>query len=277
MGCARGAEPTQSPREFYGEELRIRREDAGMTQEQLGERAFCSGSLIAHYEAGRRKPPSDVAMRLDDALGTGTFFYRMRRTLNAVRFPDFFAAAAEAEQRATVIEEYAATLVPGILQTEAYARAVFRAYQPSRPPAEIDQLVVNRRGRARILDKAGQPRVWVILSENVIRAAVGGPAVMGDQVAALARLAQSGRVQVQVVPHGAGAHATMSSMLSLMRFAEEPDVAYVEALHTGWLEDDPATVQKYRYSYDLARAAALSLPASHHLLEAVAEEYARDH
>jgi transcriptional regulator with XRE-family HTH domain len=274
--CEEPQEP-QSTREFYGEELRRRREAAGLTQSALGEQVVCSPSLIAHFEAGRRKPRLEDARRLDAALGTDGLFVRMRRTLDTARFADHFQAAAEAEQLAIAIHEYAVSLVPGILQTEAYARAVFRAAQPNCTAKDVDKRVVNRMERARILEDPYCPAVWMILNENVIRARVGGPAVMAEQLRRIATLGRSGRVLVQVLPHSVGAHATMGSMLSLMRFSDAPDVAYVEGLYTGSLLDDPALVQRCKDAYDLARAAALAPEASLDLLESVAEEYENEH
>ncbi|GAA2238891.1 helix-turn-helix transcriptional regulator [Kitasatospora cystarginea] len=266
-----------SPGEFYGEELRRKRESGGLTQEELGERVVCSGSLIAHIEAGRRKPQADIAKRLDNVLGTDGFFTRMRRTLNTARFADHFAAAAELESQAVAIYEYAVSLVPGILQTAAYARSVFRGAQPNYAVADVDRCVVNRLERARILEDPGSPTVWAILNENVIRAVVGGPAVMAEQLHHISGLGRAGRILVQVVPHSVGAHATMGSMMSLMRFSDAPDAAYVEGLYTGSLIDDPALVQRYRDAYDLARAAALPPEASLDMLESVAEDYEHEH
>ncbi|HWM37292.1 MAG TPA: Scr1 family TA system antitoxin-like transcriptional regulator, partial [Streptomyces sp.] len=169
-------------RQKYGEELRRRREAAGHTQESLADEVICSPSMIAHIEAGRRRPQLDDAQRIDKHLGTDGFFERFLPTLDHAQFADHFEEAAEAEQQASVIEEYAVSLVPGILQTEAYARAVFQATEPYLPAEVIDKRVVNRRGRARILDDPTGPRVWAILSENVIRTVVGGPAAMAEQL-----------------------------------------------------------------------------------------------
>lgn len=271
-GRAERQEP-QSNEEFYGDELRRRREAAKLTQADVGDQVVCSPSLIAHFEAGRRTPTLEDAKRLDKVLGTDEFFVRMRRTLGKARFAEHFEEAAEAEQLATFIEEYAVSLVPGILQTENYARAVFRGFQPHSTAASIDKKVVNRLERARVLENLDTPRVWAILNENVIRAVVGGPAVMAEQLRHIASLGQSSRVLVQVLSHRVGAHATMNSMVSLMRFADAPDMAYVEGLHTGALTDDPSLVRRYRDAYDLARAASLPPEASLDLLESVAEDY----
>lgn len=270
---ARGA--SSDPRVKYGEELRLRREAAGLTQAQLGEMVILSPSMIAHIEAGRRKPNLDDARRLDQVLHTDGFFVRFLPTLNGKRFAEHFNDAAEAEQRAIAIYEYAVSLVPGLLQIDCYARALFQAQHANYVPEEVDRLVVNRLGRAEILRTPDSPAIWMILNENVLRAEVGGPPVMARQLRHVVDLARSGRVLVQVVPHSAGAHATMPSMMSLMRFEDEPDAVYVEGLYTGSFIDDPVMVQRYRDAYDLAKAAGLSPEASLSMIESVAKEYER--
>ncbi|GHJ35139.1 helix-turn-helix transcriptional regulator [Streptomyces sp. TS71-3] len=268
-----GQQAKKSPRQRYGEELRLRREAAGLTQVALGELVVLSPSMIAHIEAGRRKPQLEDARRLDRVLNTGGFFERYLDSLDVVEVADHFVAALEAEQTAIAISEYAVSLVPGILQTPAYAREVYRTSQPNPIPSEIDKLVVNRVRRAEILKDPLSPTMWFVLNENVIRTEVGGPKAMAEQLQHILALAHGGRILVQVVPRSSGAHACMNSMLSLMRFDDSPDLAYVEGLYTGNLIDDPAMVQKCKDAYDLARASALSPDASQDLLGKVAEEY----
>jgi transcriptional regulator with XRE-family HTH domain len=263
----------QDPRTAYGEELRVRREAAGLTQQALGEEVILSPSMIAHIEAGRRNPRPDDAKRLDRALGTDGFFVRFLPTLNVRRYAEHFSEAADAETRATVIGEYAVSLVPGILQVDGYARALFRAQHANYVPEEVDALVVNRLARAQILRDPAGPCVWTVLNEGVLRAEVGGPAVMARQLRHIAELGRSGRVLVQVVPYSVGAHATMISMMSLMQFEDEPEAVYVEALYTGTFIDDPAVVACFRDAYDLAKAAGLPPEASLALIESVAKEY----
>ncbi|WP_200804461.1 helix-turn-helix domain-containing protein [Actinacidiphila paucisporea] len=260
---------------MYGEELRVRREAAGLTQLALGEAVILSPSMIAHIEAGRRKPRRDDAKRLDRTLGTDGFFTRFLPTLEGRRYAEHFTEAADAETRAIAIYEYAVSLVPGLLQIGGYARALFEAQHANYVREEVDKLVVNRLVRARILSASNGPAVWVILSETVLRLVVGGPAVMAEQLRHIFELGRSGRVLVQVVPHSAGAHATMMSMMSLMCFEDEPDAAYVEGLYTGAFIDDPARVRAYRDAYDLAKAAGLSPEASLGVIESVAKEYDR--
>ncbi|MFE1959937.1 helix-turn-helix domain-containing protein [Streptomyces sp. NPDC059479] len=264
------------PRKHFGRELRIAREAAGLTQQQLGDCVVCHASLIAHFEAGRRMPRAEDAMRIDKALNTGGRFYRMLSILEEAKYAAHFREAAEAERLAIAIYEYAVSLVPGVLQTVEYARAVFWGFEANPNPKKIGELAVGRTERRRILDNPDTPLMWVILSENVLRTVVGGPAVMAEQLRDLARLMREGRIFLQVVPHSIGAHATMSSMVTLMSFDDAPDMAYIEGVFTGALFDDPTLVRRLRHAYDLTRAAALPPAASLALIESVAEDYEND-
>ncbi|MFF3749914.1 Scr1 family TA system antitoxin-like transcriptional regulator [Streptomyces sp. NPDC002018] len=264
------------PRKHFGQELRIAREAAGLTQQQLGEGVVCHGTLIAHFEAGRRMPTPEDAQRIDKVLGTGGRFHRMLRTLEEAKYAEHFREAAEAERLATAIHEYAVSLVPGMLQTVNYARAVFRSAHANPNRKKIDELVAGRTARREILENPDTPLMWVILSEAVLRTAVGGPAVMAEQLRDLARLMHDDRIFLQVVPHSVGAHATMSGMVSLMSFEDAPDMAYVEGIYSGVLLDDPYLVRRLQGAYDLTRAAALPPAASLALLESVAEDYEDD-
>ncbi|MFP8959941.1 helix-turn-helix domain-containing protein [Streptomyces nanhaiensis] len=270
-----GIDRPYSPQEFYGAELQRKRENKGLTQAQLGEMVVISPQMIAHFEAGRRKPRPEDACRIDQALGTDGFFERMRRSLDEGRFADHFAAAAEMEKLACVIKTYGASLVPGILQTEAYARAVFRAGTPVYTHKDVERRVTNRMERARILDDPNSPVLWTLLDESILRRPIGGRGVIAEQLEHVAEMGRSGRVRVHVLPFSTGAHALLESMVTLMRFTDAPPVAYVEGLRTGRVMDDPDMVEACQSAYDLALGDALSSEESLALLEAVSEEYKR--
>lgn len=269
-------EDNPQSRERYGEELRSRREAAGLTQEELSQRAIMTRTHIAHIEAGRRRPSADDARRLDQVLGTGGIFERFLPTLDGRKVAEHFEAAKEMEQQASVIRQYAATLVPGVLQTEAYARAVFQAGFPPKTDEECDKALVTRLGRARILDDPKSPVMWTMLDEAVLRRHVGGPAAMAHQLRHIAELGDRRRVRVHVLPFGAGAHALLESMVSLMWFEDLPPVVYVEGWNTGKVLDLPSVVQQGMAAYDLALGDALSHRQSLALIRSVAEEYERE-
>ncbi|MEV3971182.1 helix-turn-helix transcriptional regulator [Streptomyces sp. NPDC050698] len=265
----------RTPRQKYGEEMRLRRTAARLTQEELGDQVVCSPTLISHFEAGRRLPKPDDAQRIDRALGADGFFARWLEDLES-HYTDHFAAVAELEQLATHIQQFALSLIPGVLQTDDYARALFRSYRPNHTAEKLDELVVIRTQRRRILDGPAQPVVWTLLDEAVLRRRVGGPRVMAEQLHKVADLAESGRLRLHVLPYDVGAHALMQSLLTLMTFADSAPVAYVEGFQTGNLMDEPALVSACQTAYALALSDALSQQESLALVRAAAKEHAHD-
>ncbi|WSD69934.1 helix-turn-helix transcriptional regulator [Streptomyces sp. NBC_01591] len=205
-----------SPRALLGAELRRRRESAGFSQEELGLLLFVSGSFIGQLESGTRRMQLDQAQKLDEILKADGFFVRNCAAVKKSKYPDHFAEAAEAEAVAKAIREYAPLLIPGLLQTEAYARAVFRAYQPTAPEEEIDDLVAARLERGQLLAHPTTPQLWTVLDEAVLRRRAGSSAVMAEALHHLASLMRQHRVIVQVLPFSEGAHAAMGGGLKLM-------------------------------------------------------------
>ncbi|MFE9398409.1 helix-turn-helix domain-containing protein [Streptomyces flavidovirens] len=269
-------DPLSSPRALLGAELRHAREKAGLTQEELGQPLFVSGSFIGQLEAGTRRMMLEYAVKIDEILGTDGFFERNCTASTKSKYPDHFAEAAEAEAIATAIKEYAPLLIPGLLQTEPYARAIFRAYQPTATEETIDELVVGRLDRTRLLDDPTKPLLWVVLDEAVLRRKVGEPAVMAQALRHVAAMARRHRVIAQVLPFDAGGHAAMGGAIKLMTFEDAPPLAYLEGPGTGRLEDDPATVARHQLAYDLVGAIALSPKESLALIDSVAEDYAHE-
>ncbi|MEU7179831.1 MULTISPECIES: helix-turn-helix domain-containing protein [Streptomyces] len=269
-------DPSSSPRAMLGAELRHQREKAGLSQEQLGSPLFVSGSFIGQLEAGTRRMRMEYALRIDEVLKTDGYFERNCKAATKSKYPDHFAEAADAEAVAVTIKEYTPLLIPGLLQTEAYARAVFRAYHPTAPEEEIDELVSARLERAQILDNPTNPLFWPVIDEAVLRRSVGGPAVMAEALRHIASLIRRHRIIVQVMPFSAGAHMALEGPVKLMTFTDAPPLAYLQGLSTGRLVDDPAAVAQYELSYDLVGAIALSPEASLALIESAAEAFAHD-
>ncbi|WEH41164.1 helix-turn-helix transcriptional regulator [Streptomyces sp. AM 2-1-1] len=269
-------DPSSSPRAFLGAELRHRREAAGLTQEDLGAPLFVSGSFIGQLESGTRRMQLDQARRLDEILTKDGFFARNCAALQKSKYPDHFAEAAEAEAVAVEIREYAVLLIPGVLQTEAYAYAVFRGGLPTAPQERIDHLVRARLERSALLDDPTTPLFWAILDEAVLRRETGGRAVMAEALRHVVTLARTNRVIVQVLPFSAGSHTALEGSLKLMSFADAPPLAYLQGLGTGRLEDSPAAVRQYELTYDLLAASAMSPDASLAMVESVAEDYSHE-
>ncbi|MFJ6697356.1 Scr1 family TA system antitoxin-like transcriptional regulator [Streptomyces sp. NPDC091272] len=260
-------------REKYGKELKRRREEMGLTQEELSEITIISRTHIAHMEAGRRRPTLDDARRLDVALGRGNFFEEFLPTLDGKVVAEHFKEALEFEGQATAIREYAPKLVPGLLQTEEYAREVLNSGAAPKSNEERDKLLGTRLGRARIFDNFDSPLFWAMLDESVIRRPIGGPGVMCRQLRHIADLGDSRRIRVHVLPFSAGFHSLVEGLVKLMWFNELPPIAYTEGLKSGRVWEIPSVVRQCQVAYDHALGDALSHRKSLALLRSVAEDY----
>jgi transcriptional regulator with XRE-family HTH domain len=257
----------------YGQWLRAAREAKRWSQDELAAKAFMSRSMITAIETGRRFPSETDAMALDAALGTGDVLttFRPKRITGTV--PGWFEQAREFERQATFIREFAPCWVPGFLQTEEYARAVFDVGCPRGSAERRHKLLVSRLERAGLLDNPDTPEVWALMDEAVIRRPIGGYAVMAEQLEHLADLADSGRIRVHVVPFGPLPYPMMDGLASLMWFEDQPPVVYTEGVHVGFVHDDPATVTAIQAAYDQSLGEALALKPSVALIRAQAREF----
>ncbi|MGP8301876.1 helix-turn-helix domain-containing protein [Streptomyces inhibens] len=262
--------------EFWGSELKSRREGAGLTQEELSQQLFVSRALISRFESAERQPRLDTAIQIDEVLQTDGFFERLcRKLLEASPYTSYFAPVAELERLATKICEFEPMIVPGLLQTAAYTQEFVVAGNPFATDKDIEDVTCARLDRAAILNDATRPVYWTVLHEAVLRVPVGGPAVMAEELEHIAQLVRERKILLQVLPFAAGAYPLMGKSLRLMEFKDAPPTAYTEGAYSGNLLDDPAVVKRAQEAYDLFRAAALSPEASLTLIESAVEDYRR--
>ncbi len=195
----------QAAWEFFGTELKRRREEAGFTQSDLGSRVFVSGGYIGQFEQAIRKPQLDVAQRIDGVLQTEGFFERLwRKLIKEQPYTEYFAHAAELERLATKLCEHAPAVVPGLLQTAEYARAIYLSSNPLAADEYIEEMVRLRMDRTQLLKDATRPVYWAVLHETVLRVPVGGPAAMARQLDHIAAMIRERKALVQVLPFSAG-------------------------------------------------------------------------
>ncbi len=264
----RDLDPSASPLDYYGFELRRLREDAKLKQGQLGEIIYCTGSLIGQIETARKVPTRDFSERLDAALGTGGLFSRLAGLVLRSQLPPWFQPYAEMEARAAYISAFQAQVVYGLLQTEAYARAVLASGLPDR----LDELVAARMERHRIMRREVPPMVWVVLDEGVLHRPIGGWQVMRTQLAHLLSFRENRWVQIQVLPCAVGEHAGLTGSFNGLRFAHDPEIVYTEDLISGHMTANPDTVREAALRYAHLQAAALSVEDSAALIARVMEE-----
>ncbi|MET7615853.1 helix-turn-helix transcriptional regulator [Streptomyces sp. NPDC005408] len=273
MPAPKELDPSASLAALYGTKLRKLRVRAGWTQRELGGKVPIAHSRIAQFELGNETPPEDIDRKLDALLGADGDLTDLWGHVRRTPFPDWARTFMTYEAKANAMHKYMAHSVPGLLQTEEYAREVLRLGQPWCTEGEIEEKVAARMRRQDLLRTQRPPLFWAVLDEAVIRRPVGGSAIMRDQLARVVEAAKGPRVEVQVLPFAAGGHSAMGGSLTLLSFENAPDVAYLEAGHSGELVEDRAAVARHSYRYDLVHARALSPDASTALIRRAMEGF----
>jgi transcriptional regulator with XRE-family HTH domain len=268
---APGSDPARIGLSLFVDEMRAAREQAGWTQADLAAKASYSTSLIAMIETGERTPQRTLAIALDKAFGTPGTFLRMYERLRGVPFPAGFRPFTPYESQAKTLRSFEMVLVPGLLQTPAYARAVLST-RPDTSPEEVEELVRARLARQAVLGREDPPRMWVLLDEHVLRREVGGRAVMREQLEHLAALAQRQNITIQVIPYAAGPHSGLLGAFAIAEMDGLPSVAYVETATLGETVEDSPAVAQLTLTWDSLRSEALPGGASRELLTKVIEE-----
>lgn len=261
-------DPGASPLDYYGFELRRHREAAGLTQKQLGDIVNYTGSLVGQVETARKLPTPEFSERVDAALGTGGLLSRLVGLVMRSQLPAWFQQVAELQARATEIYSFEAQMVHGLLQTPAYARAVLGTLNQK----DLDDRTAVRLDRQRILEKEEPPLYWVVLFEAALHLEIGGPETMRDQLVHLLSFEGDSRVNIQVLPYSAGAHAGLQGSFDIYRFENDPTIVYTEGYGSGYPAANPDTVKDCSLRYDHLQAAALSLRDSAKLIRRVMEE-----
>jgi transcriptional regulator with XRE-family HTH domain len=255
-------------------ELKAQRELAGLTQEQLAKLMGYSASVIAKLETCRTIPSAQHADRADEALGTPGTFRRLRQAMINGGYEPWVRAFLDMEERATVLRNWESVVVPGLLQTEAYARGVLRGARPTDSDAAIEQLVAARISRQVIWEREDPepPILSAILGEAVLRQCVGDALVMREQLSRLVEAAENPRITIQVMPFSAAAHPGLLGPFVVASFENGPDAAYLDSVLDGQVSERRKQVAQARLLYDTLAREALSPGASTEMIMKVAEE-----
>lgn len=262
--------------QFYGNELRFKREEAGLTLEKLVDGSFFGITYLSEIEHGHRRMPVELAQHVDRVLKTDGFFQRRCEDVRRARqgaHAAYFAGVTEAETRARGISEWSGTLIPGLLQTRAYANALINSTHSLDTAEEAKAKIDARLRRARLFDNVKKPEYWVILHESLVHHPIIPAAEMAEQLDHIAALMQRRRIVAQILPWNGPTRALTDLPLFLMDFDDEPPLVYTEGPYHGQTIDDPPLVKQYFKAYDRLRAAALPPEASLTLIKKAAEEY----
>lgn len=270
----RDLDATRSPMAFFGAELRRARTAAGMSQDQLGRDLSFSGDLVGKVETCERAPTPGFAAGCDSVFPhlDGLFM----RLMELARrwdgpYPQWFRDWLDAEREASSLRWWEPMLVPGLLQTPDYARAILAA-GPDTIEDELEELVSARIERQGILDRPKPPELWVVLDEAVLYRLIGSRKIVYEQLLHLADASCRANITVQVVPGEAGAHAGLLGAFIVAGFESAPSIVYAETAVEGQTIEKPALVSKAALAFDRLRAEALPRGASRDLIGKVAEE-----
>jgi transcriptional regulator with XRE-family HTH domain len=280
--------PLVPPRRRLRAELRSSRQESGLTQEQVADAMDWSLSKVIRIEAGsvgistndlkallRLYKISD-ADRVTDLvtlarLARERTWWSMRRDILPAQLIQFI----EYEAAAAVYRGFQPLLVPGLLQTEEYARTVIHKFGPGQPLERLDSMVEVRMKRQELLDRADQPTLHFILDEAAIRRSVGGKTVMRRQIHHLIDVAAKQNLTVQVVPFSAGVHPGMLGPFVILQFPDpaDDDVLYLESARGDVIIRDVAEeVADYEETFEQLRKLSLGTDESLAYLGKVADE-----
>ncbi|MEV3855338.1 helix-turn-helix transcriptional regulator [Streptomyces sp. NPDC050095] len=260
-------------RGMFATEARRLRAEAGLSLTRVAESARCDKGYLSRIERGEKFPKEAVALALDEALGARGLLSKLWYLAVSGSVVDYARRFTELEARATKMHKFLPATIPGLLQTEAYARQLIRSGHPRVPERRIEEMVVARMARQQILRREQPPLLWVVLDEAVIRRPVGGSVVMAQQLELVVEAAGQLDVIIQVLPFSAGSHGLTGEALTLLSFAHGQDVAYSEGGFSGTLLESNSAVADYSFRYDLMRVKALTPEASIQLIRQAVEEY----
>jgi len=251
---------------FFGSELKRIREHAGVTQAVLAERTHYALATVSAYETARRIPPADFAERADKLLATDGILSRLQALVEQTAVLPWFRNRVEVERDAAEIREYESYQIPGLLQTEAYARAIISAGRPMLSPDTIERGVALRMTRQQILepdedlpvDLSSTPRVWAILEESALHRVVGSTEVMQEQREHLIKVAQIPSVTIQVISNNGGATCAYGRAFTILTpSCNGLPVVYLEDIRNARYVRDRDEVARYAVVFDHLRASAL--------------------
>jgi transcriptional regulator with XRE-family HTH domain len=246
---------------LVGAQLRRLRESRGITREEAGYVIRASGSKISRLELGR------VSFKERDIADLLTFYgvedaqqrealLELARDANTPGWwhdyddvlPSWFQTYVGLEEAASLIRSYEVQFVPGLLQTEDYARSVIVSGRPELRAEEVERRVNLRMARQKVLSRRNHPvQLWVVVDEALLRRPIGGTKVMRGQIQRLLELAERPNITIQIMPFRFGGHSAEGGAFSILRFPETdlPDVVYVEQLVSALYLDKREHVDRY--------------------------------
>ena len=271
---------------LLGAQLRRLREGAGVTRDDAGYHIRASGSKISRLELGRVSfkerdvsdlldlyhvdvPTKEKLVQLAAEANQPPWWQRYKEVV-----PNWFQVYVGLEEAAALIRVYEVQFVPGLLQTEEYARAVVVQGSPNLAPEEVDSRVALRMGRQELFVRDTPPRLWAIVDEAALRRPMGGREVLAGQLKRLIDAVSEPNITLQVMPFRYGGHAAEGGAFTIMRFPEAdlPDMVYMEYLTGAHYVDKPEDVEIYAAVMERLSVAGTSPEKTRDMLNDILKE-----
>ncbi|MEW2301691.1 helix-turn-helix transcriptional regulator [Streptomyces sp. NPDC006655] len=244
------------------------RKQARVTQEQFAEMASIHVDTVGSIEQGRLALQPDRAEQFDELLGTGGVLAVLVAKLPVrERIVQFAQGLVDHEQEAVGILSYESLVVPGLLQTRDYCRAVFGYRYPALGSETSEQWVDARMERQLVWQRERPPVGHFIIEESVLRRNVGGPEVMREQIRQILKYTEPVHMSFQIMPEDRTPHAGLGGPMVLLETPEHERLTYLEVQRVSFLVDDPDEVSDYHHKYGMLRSQALSPDESVRLLD----------
>ncbi|MFF2407040.1 Scr1 family TA system antitoxin-like transcriptional regulator [Streptomyces sp. NPDC058092] len=263
-----GVEPESSDSlKAFGEVVKAFRKRARLTQEQFAPRVRYSVPTVASIEQGRRFPPADFVERAEEVLDAfGTLRGAARHLSRRPGLASWFRQWAQLEAEAVSLYTYECRLIPGLLQTEAYARRLFVNQLPPLGDEQIEAQLAARLERQRLLRERPNTAYSFILEEGLFLRCTGGPAVTRDLIEHVLRQSELRNIEIQIMPQMRVDHAGLDGPIQLLETRDNKWLAYCEGQESGQLNSDRKVVSMLQMRYARMRSQALTLEDSTSLL-----------
>lgn len=262
-----------SPAQRFGVELRRQRERAGISQTELAKKLLTSQTSVSDFELGKKRPKREVAAELDGALtAEGAVLAAWDSVFREYEPPEWYRKLPELETRATEIQEYHPLLVPGLLQTDDYARASIKAGNSLARADYVRAKVRERADRQRLLDTEDPPMFRAVIDETVLRRRLGDDEIMRGQLDHLVEVSYRDALEVLVVPADTLDHPGLDSGFILLRVEETGVLLYQETRAGGGIVPEREKVDRHVSLMAELRGVALPPRESRRLIEKVRGE-----
>ncbi|MEU3618419.1 helix-turn-helix transcriptional regulator [Streptomyces sp. NPDC006872] len=251
----------------FGRQLKLFRERAGMDRARLGSLTGYSASTIASFEQARRIPPPKFIDQADEVLEAVGVLSASKEEVARAQYPAFFRDAAKLEAEALVLHVYATQAVPGLLQSEEYARAVFAMWRPELDEEVVEQRLTARLARQGIFSRRPAPHLSFVIEEAVLLRPLGGEAVWRGQLEHLMLITEKRNVEIQVMPLSRQEHAGLAGPFTLMEMKDGRRIGYAEVQGDSRVHTERQRVRELERTYGTLRAQAHTPAESRALIE----------